>query len=288
MGSEMTLRKSKTRAHLQVADAKITVVEREGTSYISLTDMVKSFGEDDLIHNWMRSHATLEYLGTWELLNNPSFKGVEFEEFKAQSGANTFHMTPKRWADATNAKGIYSKAGRGGGTFAHKDIALEFATWLSPRFKLYLIQEYQRLEEQDAIRRSEAWQLNRTLAKLNYRLHTSAIKEHLIPPEVTQEQARYTYASEADVLNVAVYGKTAKEWRDENPGHSGNMRDESSVPQLLVLANLESQNAILIQMGLSQEERLRLLNGIAIKQLSALEADDRVKSLPGSNKQLGK
>lgn len=272
----------KPKTIVTVNEAAIGIVERNDSSYISLTDMARQFGGDDLIYSWMRSHSTLEYLGTWEVIHNPNFKGVEFETFKAQSGSNTFHMTPKRWADATQAIGIYSRPGRGGGTFAHEDIALEFATWLSPAFKLYLIQEVQRLKKLEATRASEQWQLNRQIAKLNYKLHTGAIKEHLIPPTISARDAGLTYASEADLLNKAVFGMTAKEWREENKGRQGNQRDYADVAQLLVLSNLETINALLIEEGHSQAERVQRLNRIARHQLTSLHLDSRWKSLPGS------
>lgn len=267
---------------IQVQDASITIVGAGKDEYISLTDMAKAFGDDSHIYNWMRNRNTLEFLGIWEVIHNPDFKGLEFETFRSQAGLNSFHMTPKKWVDATNAIGITSRAGRtAGGTYAHKDIAFEFAMWLSPEFKLYLIKEVQRLSEIEATRRSEGWQLNRALSKLNYKIHTSAVKAHLIPATVTARQANLTYANEADILNVAVFGKTAKEWRDENPGRSGNMRDEASIPHLLVLSNLESLNATYIAMGMNQSQRLKLLNESAISQLQALELDSRVDRLPG-------
>ena len=216
--------------------------------------------------------VTVEFLGIWERLNNPGFNPVEFDGIRMQAGLNSFALTPKQWIEGTGAVGIISKAGRYGGTYAHKDIAFEFASWISVEFKLYLIKEFQRLKEDESRRLSLAWNLNRTLTKLNYRIHTDAIKAHLIPPEVTPAQAAMTYASEADLLNVALFGRTARQWRDANPKLDGNMRDHATIEQLLVLANLESMNAELIHMGLPSGERLTKLNAIAIRQMRTLTA----------------
>ncbi|MDP1703139.1 MAG: KilA-N domain-containing protein, partial [Sulfurimicrobium sp.] len=225
---------------------------------------------DHVIQNWMRNRNTIEFLGIWEQLNNTVFKPLEFEGFKNRAGLNSFVLTPRQWIDATNAVGLVSKAGRYGGTYAHKDIAFEFASWISVEFKLYLIKEFQRLKEDENRRLSLAWDLNRTLSKLNYRIHTDAIKAHLIPATVTPAQAAITYASEADILNVALFGQTAKQWRQANPGLEGNMRDYATIEQLLVLANAEGMNAELIHMGLPQGERLTRLNDIAIRQMRVL------------------
>ncbi len=216
--------------------------------------------------------VTVEFLGIWERLNNPGFNPVEFDGIRMQAGLNSFALTPKQWIERTGAVGIISKAGRYGGTYTHKDIAFEFASWISVEFKLYLIKEFQRLKEDESRRLSLAWNLNRTLTKLNYRIHTDAIKAHLIPPEVTPAQAAMTYASEADLLNVALFGRTARQWRDGNPKLDGNMRDHATIEQLLVLANLESMNAELIHMGLPSGERLTKLNAIAIRQMRTLTA----------------
>jgi hypothetical protein len=229
----------------------------------------------------MRNRNTIEFLGIWESLNNPEFKPLEFEGFRKQAGLNSFVLTPRQWVDATGAVGMVSKRGRYGGTFAHKDIAFEFASWISVEFKLFLIKEFQRLKEDENSRLSLAWNLNRTLSKLNYRIHTDAIQAHLIPPEVTPAQASITYASEADVLNVALFGQTARQWRDANPDLDGNMRDHATVEQLLVLANIEGMNAELIHMGLSQGERLRRLNEIAIRQMRVLTAAPALKQIEG-------
>jgi hypothetical protein len=220
--------------------------------------------------NWLRNRNTTEFLGIWEQLNNPDFNPIEFDGIRKQAGLNSFILTAKRWIESTAAIGLISKPGRYGGTYAHKDIAFEFASWVSVEFKLYLIKEFQRLKEDENRRLSLAWDLNRTLSKLNYRIHTDAVKANLIPAVVSAAQAASTYASEADLLNVALFGQTAKQWRDANPTLEGNMRDSASVPQLLVLANVESLNAEFIQMGLSQGERLQKLNAVAIRQMRSL------------------
>ncbi len=245
--------------------------------FISLTDIAKHKEPgraDHVIQNWMRNRNTVEFLGVWERLNNEAFKPLEFEGFKSRAGLNSFVLTPKQWIESTAAIGLLSKAGRYGGTFAHKDIAFEFAAWVSVEFKLYLIKEFQRLKNDENQRLSLTWDLNRTLSKLNYRIHTDAVKAHLIPSSLSAAQVVLTYASEADVLNVALFGMTAKQWRDaqtESPRNvQGNMRDYASVEQLLVLANLESLNAELIHMGLTQPARLLRLNAAAIRQMQVL------------------
>ena len=258
------------RSKIQVQGTDISILTNKEEDYICLTDMAKKFGGDNLIYSWMRNRNTVEFLGIWEHMHNPDFKGSEFDTFKKEAGLNSFRLTPKKWIDATNAIGIQSRAGRhGGGTYAHKDLAFEFGSWLSPEFKLYLIKEFQRLKEEESRRLSLEWNLNRTLSKLNYRIHTDAIKAHIIPHQISTQQANHVYANEADVLNVALFGQTAKEWRDANPGKEGNMREYASVEQLLVLANIESMNAEFIRMGLSQAERLKKLNQIAIMQLKS-------------------
>ena len=251
--------------------------------YISLTDIAryKSDEPKDVIKNWMRSRDTLEFLGLWEQLHNPCFKGVEFDSFRKQAGANAFTMSPKKWIEATDAIGIVSKAGRYGGTYAHSDIAFEFASWISPEFKLYIIKDYKRLKKEENSRLSLNWNLNRDLSKINYRIHTDAIKANLIPPELTPQQISYTYASEADMLNVVLFGKTAKQWRDEHPDEPGNIRDHATIYQLLVLANMESYNAILIKQGKAQAERMNLLHELAVQQMSTMSTFD-LKPLPGA------
>jgi hypothetical protein len=264
---------------IDVQGTAITILSRQEEDYISLTDMTKRFGDDALIYSWMRNRNTVEFLGIWEQMHNPDFKGGEFETFRKEAGLNSFHLTPRKWIDATGAIGMQSRAGRYGGTYAHKDIAFEFGSWLSPEFKLYLIKEFQRLKDDENRRLSLEWNLNRTLARLNYRIHTDAIKAHVIPASVTPEQANFAYASEADMLNVALFGQTAKQWREANPGREGNVRDYASIEQLLVLANLESMNAEFIHMGLSQGERLQRLNDIAIRQLQALTGNKGIQKL---------
>ena len=228
----------------------------------------------------MRNRDVIEFLGLWETLHNFNFKPLEFEGFKNQAGANAFTMSPKKWIEATDAIGIVSKSGRYGGTYAHSDIAFEFASWISPEFKLYIIKDYKRLKEEENSRLSLNWNLNRELSKLNYRIHTDAIKANLIPPKLTPLQISYTYASEADMLNVVLFGKTAKQWRDANPNEIGNIRDYATIYQLLVLANMESYNAILIQQGKSQAERMRLLHELAVQQMTTISSLD-LKKLPG-------
>jgi hypothetical protein len=231
----------------------------------------------------MHSRSAIEFIGLWEKLCNPLFKPLEFERFKNEAGSNYFVLSPQRWIESTQAIGIISKSGRYGGTFAHRDIAFEFASWISSEFKLYLIVEFQRLKEDENRRLSLAWNLNRTLSKLNYRIHTDAIQTHLIPPEVTPAQAAATYASEADLLNVALFGLTARQWRDANSNLKGNMREYASVEQLLVLANIEAMNAELIHMGIPQSDRLKRLNQIAIRQMEILTASST--ALPASDDQ---
>jgi hypothetical protein len=271
-----------TKATIEVKGSTIAVYSRKGSDYISLTDIArhKEPGRSDhVIQNWMRNRNTIEFLGVWERLNNPGFNPLEFEGIRSKAGLNSFVLTPKQWIAATHAIGMVSEAGRYGGTYAHKDIAFEFASWISVEFKLYLIIEFQRLKEAENRRLSLAWNLNRTLTKLNYRIHTDAIKAHLIPAEVTTAQASITYATEADVLNVALFGQTAKQWREVNPKLVGNMREYATVEQLLVLANIEGMNAEFINMGLAQGERLKRLNQIAIRQMQVLTAVPAVKQL---------
>lgn len=218
----------------------------------------------------MRSKDTIEFLGLWESLHNENFKGVEFDSFKRQAGSNAFTLSPQKWIETTNAIGIISKSGRSGGTFAHSDIAFEFASWISAEFKLYIIKDYKRLKSDENSRLSLNWNLNWEISKLNYRIHTDAIKENLLPPDLLPSQISFTYASEADILNVALFGKTARQWRDANADKKGNIRDDATINQLLVLANMESYNAILIEQGKSQSERLIILHELAVKQLKTL------------------
>jgi hypothetical protein len=242
--------------------------------------MVKGFGDDTMIYSWMRNRNTLEFIGIWEELNNPDFKGNEFVTFKSQAGLNSFNLTPRKWIEATNAIGIISKAGRyGGGTYAHKDIAFEFGSWLSPGFKMYLIKEFQRLKDNENDLLKLEWNFQRTLAKVNYRIHTDAIKEKLIPPALTKSQINFLYANEADLLNVALFGKTAADWRNENPKPQGNIRDFATIEQLVVLSNLESINAMLIHQNLQQSQRLQQLNQMAITQMKSLLSNINVQKL---------
>jgi hypothetical protein len=252
---------------------EITVVSRgDDNDYISLTDIARYKSDDPTatIQNWLRNKDTIEFLGLWEQLNNPNFKHLEFEVFRNAAGANAFTLAPKKWIESTNAIGITSKSGRYGGTFAHKDIAFEFASWISAEFKLYIIKDYQRLKADENSRLSLGWNLNRTLAKINYRIHTDAIKDILIPPDVTPQRQNITYANGADLLNVALFGMTAKEWRQTNPVAKGNIRDEASLQQLIVLSNMESLNAEFIRQGLSQKERLMRLNASAKQMMKSL------------------
>ena len=241
--------------------------------YISLTDIAryKNVHEPkDVVKNWLRVRDTIEFLGLWETIHNPSFKGVEFDSFRKEAGTNAFTLSPQRWIENTNAIGIVSKSGRGGGTFAHPDIAMEFASWISPEFKLYIIQDYKRLKSDENSKLSLGWNLNREISKINYKIHTDAIKEYLLK-DLTNEQLSYKYASEADMLNVALFNKRAKQWREENPDLKGNMRDYASLNELLVLANMESYNAILIGKGMDQKERMIELRKLARTQLMSIE-----------------
>lgn len=243
------------------------------SEYISLTDIARYRSSDPriTIHSWLRSRDIVEFLGLWESLHNPNFKRTEFDTFKKDAGTNAYTFSIKEWNEHLLGIGIITKSGRyGGGIFAHSDIALEFASWISPEFKLYIVKDYKRLKTDENSRLSLSWNLNRELSKLNYKIHTDAIKEHLILPELTQAQKSYVYADEADLLNVALFGKTAKVWREENPGKKGNIRDYADLHHLLVLANLESYNSILIKQNLSQRERLELLRETAEKQLQTL------------------
>ena len=260
----------------------ITTFKRSNEDYISLTDIARNKNAEepkDVVKNWMRSRTTIEFLGIWEQLNNPDFKGVEFDSFLLEAGSNAFTLSPSKWIESTNATGIVSKQGKNGGTFAHKDIAFEFASWVSSAFKLYLIKEFQRLKADENDRLKLEWNLQRTLAKVNYHIHTGAIKENLIPKELSKSQIGIVYAHEADLLNMALFGFTAKEWRDNNPDKDGNVRDQATIEQLVVLSNLENINAVLINQGLSQSERIQQLNQIAITQMKSLVANRHMKKL---------
>lgn len=250
--------------------------------YISLTDIARFRNSDDprfAIQNWMRNRNTIEFLGLWESLHNPNFNRVQFDTFRTEAGLNRFVMTPSKWVENTGAIGITAKAGRYGGTYAHSDIAMEFASWISAEFKLYLMKDYRRLKFDENSRLSLSWNLNREISKLNYRVHTNAIQQNLLPPDLTREQQSFVYADEADMLNVALFGLTAAQWRSQNQGCKGNIRDYASLQQLLVLANMESYNALLIEQKLPQTERLQMLRQMAVRQLQVLSSLD-VTNLP--------
>ncbi len=271
---------------------KIEVLSREvrltgvnDQDYVCLTDIARYKDPDRtdyLISNWLRNRNTIEFLGLWEQINNPGFNPIEFDGIKSQAGLNSFILTAKQWTERTGAIGIQSKAGRYGGTYAHLDIALEFAAWISVEFKLYLIKEFQRLKETE--RQTLGWDIRRNLAKINYRIHTDAIQTHLIPPELGKAQTSLVYASEADVLNMALFGQTAAQWRSQNPGDKGNIRDQATSSQLVCLSNLENLNALFIGESLPQPERLTRLNQIAIQQMKLLTAENRLPNLPEGRK----
>lgn len=268
---------------IEVKGLVIITFEKNTFDFISLTDIAKykdSERTNYVIQNWMRTRSTVEFLGLWEKLHNLNFNSIEFDAFRNESGSNSFSLTPQRWIKKTNAVGLVSKAGRyGGGTYAHKDIAFEFASWISPEFKLYLIKEFQRLKEEENERLALGWDVKRTLTKINYRIHTDAIKEHLIPNRISKKQANIIFASEADLLNTALFGITAKEWRDKNPKLGGNIRDYADVSQLVCLANLETLNAEFIRQKLSASERILRLNEIAIIQMRSLLGSSGLKRL---------
>lgn len=272
----------KDRIHANGIDIGIYTTDFEN-EFISLTDIAKYRNVDDprfVIQNWMRNRNTIEFLGIWEILSNPEFNRVQFEAVKSEAGLNRFVMTPTRWISEMNAIGIVSKAGRYGGTYAHTDIAFEFASWISPEFKLYIIKDYKRLKTEEKSRLSLKWNFNREISKLNYRVHTDAIRDNLIPGELTSGQIMDTYASEADLLNVVLFGRTAKQWRSENPDEKGNIRDKATIYQLLVLSNMESYNAILIKQGKNQAQRMKLLHELAVQQMTTL-SDLELNNLPG-------
>ena len=267
---------------LKVKEQDISIFYKKDEDYISLTDIarIKNIDEPkDVVKNWFRNRSTVEFLGLWERINNPNFKGVEFDPLFQEAGNNSFTLSPTKWIDTTNAIGILSKTGRGGGTFAHKDIAFEFASWISAEFKLYLIKEFQRLKNDENDRLQLEWNLQRTLSKINYRIHTDSIKENIVPNLISKSQINFAYANEADLLNVALFGITAKQWKDANPNAKGNMRDDASIEQLVVLSNMESINALLIEQNLSQKDRLIQLNKVAIMQMKSLLPNNGLKSL---------
>jgi hypothetical protein len=267
---------------IEVQGTEITIFSHAKDEYISVTDIARFKDQkrtDYIIQNWMRNRNTIDFLGIWERLNNPDFNPIEFDGFRNQAGLNSFILTPKQWIEKTNAIGIISKAGRYGGTYAHKDIAFEFATWISVEFKLYLIKEFQRLKDEE--QKQLGWDIRRNLTKINYRIHTDAIKENLIPTTLNKQQISHVYASEADILNMALFGRTAAHWRAENPDETGNIRDFANVSQLVCLANLENLNAVFINEGLEQAERLTRLNRIAIQQMRILVEDRTTRKLEG-------
>ena len=261
----------KETIHAKGMDINIYTTDFQN-EFISLTDIAKYKSDDPtaVIQNWMRNRDVIEFLGLWESLHNQDFNPLEFEVFRNQAGSNAFTLSPKKWIEATNAKGITSKSGRYGGTFAHSDIAFEFASWISPEFKLYIIKDYQRLKIDENSRLSLGWNLHREISKINYRIHTDAVKQYLLLPELSKEQISFKYANEADMLNVALFGMTAKKWCEDNPDKKGNIRDYATLQQLLVLANMESYNAILIEQGKEMPERLQLLRNLALHQMKTI------------------
>lgn len=285
----MANKKVESVIHADGVDIAVVTTVGSEEDFISLTDIAKRRNPEfpaDVIKNWLRLRSTIEFLGLWERLNNPDFKLVEFDQFKSEAGANAFVMSPQKWIRSTGAIGIVSKSGRyGGGTYAHKDIAFEFASWLSPEFKLYIIKDYQRLKEDEGHRLALDWNVKRILTKANYRIHTEAIKENLIQPELPRAQQGLVYADEADVLNVALFGKTAQQWRAENPGAKGNIRDYATIEQLLVLTNLENINALLISQKKPQRDRLKELRALAAYQLRALSQSKSARLLNGLHDQ---
>ena len=269
---------AKKNTKIEVQGSEITIFTSKEQDYISLTDMVRNIENGlSLIEKWLRNKNTIEFLGIWEEIYNPDFNSPEFEGIKNQAGLNRFVLSVKQWVTKTKSKGIIAKAGRYGGTYAHKDIAFEFASWISPKFKLYLIKEFQRLKDEE--RKQLGWDIRRNLTKINYRIHTDAIKENLIPPELSKPQINHIYATEADILNMALFGMTAAMWRDANPDKKGNIRDYADVSQLVCLSNLENLNALFINEELSQEIRLERLNKIAIQQMRILTGDSGIKRL---------
>jgi hypothetical protein len=264
---------------IMVEGTEITILKNKEQDFISLTDMAKSQMQDAIIIKWLSLKSTIEYLGEWEALYNPDFNYTEFGTIKNAAGSNNFVLSVKNWIEQTGAIGITATAGRYGGTYAHKDIAFHFGMWISPKFQLLLVKEFQRLKADENDRLKLEWNLQRTLAKVNYHIHTDAIKENLIPASLSKEQINFVYANEADMLNVALFGMTASQWRDANPKASGNIRDMATIEQLVVLSNMESINAVLIHQNLSQPERLKQLNGIAITQMKSLLSNKNIKKL---------
>jgi hypothetical protein len=264
---------------IEVKGTSITIIDQEGQKYISLTDMLKAKDGDFFISDWLRNRNTIEFLGIWEGVYNPNFNYGEFAIIKSQAGLNNYKLSVKEWVEKTNAIGLKASTGRYGGSYAHSDIAFEFGMWISAEFKVYLIKEFQRLKTDESDRLKLEWNLQRTLAKINYHIHTDAIKETLIPSTLSKDKINFVYADEADMLNMALFGMTAKQWRDANPKAEGNIRDMASIEQLVVLSNMESINAVLIHQGLQQNERLKQLNAIAITQMKSLVGNKQLKKL---------
>lgn len=276
----------KKQTEIEVRGTVVRVAKINDDDYVCLTDIAKTKSDDPtaVIGNWMRNRMTIEYLGLWENLNNPDFNPIEFEGFRKEAGLNAFTMSPSKWIAATDAVGMMVRSGRYGGTYAHKDIAFEFAMWISPEFKVYLIREFQRLKAEE--QKQLGWSAKRELSKINYRIHTDAIQQNLIPPTLDKRRAAFIYASEADVLNVAMFGMTAQEWREKHPDEKGNIRDYASINELICLSNLENLNAVFIQEGLPQGERLMKLNAVAIHQMQVLmDVTGRTLFLPGDKKE---
>lgn len=271
------MKTDKQNRKIEVLETAISVVSVKDQDYISLTDMLKAKDGDFFISDWLRNRNTVEFLGIWESVHNPAFNYGEFATIKSQTGLNSYKISVKEWVAKTGAVGLVAKAGRYGGTYAHKDLAFEFGMWISPEFKIYLIKEFQRLKQDE--QQQLGWDIRRNLARINYRIHTDAIKENLIPPELTPHQVNLVYATEADVLNMALFGMTAKQWRDSNQGEKGNIRDYANGAQLVCLANMENLNAVFINDRLPQPERLTRLNKIAISQMNILVADHRIERL---------
>ena len=277
----MILKKELMKAEMNVNDNLVSIIRIKDIDYISLTDLARyknPLEPKDVIKNWMRAKMNIEFLALWEQMHNPNLKGVEIDSFKAEAGTHFFTMSPQRWIKETNAIGIISKSGKNGGTYAHPDIAFEFASWISPEFNLYLITEFERLKKDESYQKKINWSVRRELAKTNYRIHTDSIKENLIP-KLTESQKSYAYASEADILNVALFGMTAKEWKDKNPNVSGNMRDYANILQLVILSNLENVNAELINQEMEQSKRLERLNEIAKKQFQTLQNSKSIEKI---------
>jgi hypothetical protein len=269
---------------IDVKGTEITIFEINQNDYLSLTDIARYKNPDepkDVIKNWMRSKNTIEFIGLWEKLNNPDFKGVEFDHFINEAGYNSFTLSPKKWIQTTNAVGLISKSGRYGGTYAHQDIAFEFASWISAEFKLYLIKEFQRLKSDEKRKQQLEWNVSRTLAKINYFVHTDAVKKHLIPDDLSMSKQRFVYADEADLLNLALFNQTAATWRKAHPKAKGNIRDHATIEQLVVLSNLESFNSELIKTGVAAETRLKKLNKIAIEQMRVMIENKSLRKIEG-------